>query len=253
MVREAKERFSSESYTPPWVRLEHQARYEFAKVLVADRDVVDCACGDGTGSRIFAGAGARRVHAFDVSAETIEHNRAVGSPLNLLFHVASGTSLPVPDHSADVYICLETIEHLDEDRPLLAEAVRVLRPTGTFVCSTPNRTVTNPGRTLHDKPWNRFHVREYDESEFRELLASYFDDVELHGQNALRAGWVSAVERVARRAPGHAVVRFNQLLKVPRLIADRAQRYEVKPLSRDRVPEYLVALCRLPRGSSEMK
>ncbi len=49
--------------------------------------------------------------------------------VNLL--VASGERLPFADGSFDRVICTEVFEHVPDDRPLLAEFVRVLRPGGT--------------------------------------------------------------------------------------------------------------------------
>ena len=45
-----------------------------------------------------------------------------------------------------------------DDAAYVAEARRVLRRGGAFLCSTPNRVLTNPGTT---KPFNPFHLREY--------------------------------------------------------------------------------------------
>ena len=54
----AAERLSDRGFMPTWVRHEHLARYEFAAGYVAGKVVVDCACGDGTGSAQYAKAGA---------------------------------------------------------------------------------------------------------------------------------------------------------------------------------------------------
>ena len=54
---------------------------------------------------------------------------------------------------------------------------RVLKPDGIFFCSTPNKSI----RYVKKKPWNRFHVREYDYNEFNHLLKKYFNNVEIDG------------------------------------------------------------------------
>lgn len=46
--------------------------------------------------------------------------------------------LPFPDHTFDKVILAEVLEHLDDDRAGLAEAVRVTRPGGLIVISVPN-------------------------------------------------------------------------------------------------------------------
>jgi ubiquinone/menaquinone biosynthesis C-methylase UbiE len=46
--------------------------------------------------------------------------------------------LPFTDHTFDKVILAEVLEHLEDDRAGLAEAVRVTRPGGTIVISVPN-------------------------------------------------------------------------------------------------------------------
>ena len=165
-----RERLQADAFVPSWVRHEHHARYAFASGYCGGKAVVDCACGDGAGSAVFAGAGAASVRAFDASEETIAGARARAEGSNVHFAVAPAGRLPLQDACADVYVCLETIEHVEDDKALLSEAARVLKPDGIFLCSTPNRIVTNPGMSAGDKPWNRFHVREYSRGEFAGLL-----------------------------------------------------------------------------------
>jgi len=52
---------------------------------------------------------------------------------------ASGERLPFPDDAFDVVLLHEVIEHMDNDRAAIAEAVRVLRPGGRVVVFAPNR------------------------------------------------------------------------------------------------------------------
>lgn len=47
-------------------------------------------------------------------------------------------SLPYPNRSFDVVICLALIEHLDNPSNLLSESYRVLSPGGILILSTPN-------------------------------------------------------------------------------------------------------------------
>ena len=52
-----------------------------------------------------------------------------------------------------------------------------------LICSTPDRDVYNPGASPDSDPWNAFHVREYSQPEFVDLLGRHFERVELFGQN----------------------------------------------------------------------
>ena len=159
------------------------ARYLFARELVEAQTVVDCACGDGTSSRLLADRAAR-VWAFDVSAEAIETARDAHDAVNIEFAVADAASLPLDDGVATAYVSLETIEHLPDDRAFLREVVRVLdKQRGFLVCSTPDREVYSPGDNPGAEPWNQFHSREYSSPEFMELLGRFFSSIELYGQN----------------------------------------------------------------------
>jgi ubiquinone/menaquinone biosynthesis C-methylase UbiE len=238
-----KERLSPDARVPPWVWFEHLARYEFGSGFVKDKVVVDCACGSGIGSRAFAKAGAKSVAAFDVSAEEIELARARHTLPNLTFRHGSALALPIEAHSVDVYISFETIEHLADDLGFLKEVLRVLKPNGLFICSTPNRIVTNPGTSLTDAPWNRFHVREYSEEEFVARLRASFPQISLYGQNPKRAWLARAMERAGRVLPRHGAVRINQVMKLPQFVGDSAARHAVEDLKPGYSYEYLVAVC----------
>ncbi len=246
----ANERLTRSRFVPPWVWHEHRARYAMAATYVKGKTVVDCACGEGIGSEMLLAAGARRLEAFDLAASAVEAAQHRCADDRVRFRVASALSLPLPDRSIDVYVAFETIEHLDEERAFLAEAVRLLRPDGIFLCSTPNRAVTNPGTAVTDRPWNRFHRREYAQPEFLALIGSAFRSVELYGQNPHRRWRVRSMARLQAVLPRHGAVMLNQLAKVPWLLYDPPERHRVRPLTADREWEYLVAVCRQPQAPS---
>lgn len=243
----AQERYGEATWMPRWVRFEHEQRYRFAAGYVAGKTVVDCACGTGIGSRWFAEFGAQRV----IGIDRLVSPALATSNGKLAFIQGDAASLPVPDHAADVFISLETIEHLPRPIAFLREVCRVLNSDGLFVVSTPNRTVTNPGKNLRDRPWNRHHLCEYDCGEFRGLLERFFSQVDLYGQNRVNSGFVGLLSRVANRCPGHVAVRIRQLLKLPFLVLDWPSRHEVRPDDGQGTFEYIVAVCGMPRFSSD--
>jgi len=51
----------------------------------------------------------------------------------------NGAAIPLPDGSADVVACVETIEHVENPRALMRELVRLARPGGLIVLTTPNQ------------------------------------------------------------------------------------------------------------------
>jgi SAM-dependent methyltransferase len=80
---------------------------------------------------------------------------------------ANLTELPLADHSVDVVVNFQVIEHLWDQPQFVSECARVLRPSGLLMVSTPNRITFTPGR---DTPINPFHTRELNADELTQLL-----------------------------------------------------------------------------------
>jgi SAM-dependent methyltransferase len=237
-----KERISANFLMPAWLLTEHNARFNFATRYTAGKVIVDCACGNGTGTQIFA-ANAAAVHAFDISEEALEEARKKCNNPNTTFKQGSATGLPLADGFADVYVSLETIEHIPDDLAYLKEAARVVKTGGLFICSTPNRLVTNPGKTVNDKPANVFHVREYTEDEFVALLKRYFKKVEIHGQNPNSGFKVGVLGALGRFLPFHGAVRLHQLIKLLTHPLRATGFYAIQEKKQGKVFEYVTAVC----------
>lgn len=237
-------RMSDELFTPPWVRFEHQARFNFAAQFVVNKVVVDCACGQGIGAKMFADAQAKHVFAYDIDEKSITKAASNYHSANLSFHCASAYSLPLSEDYVDVFISLETIEHLEDDTRFLSEVTRTLKPDGLFICSTPNRIVTNPGITLSEKPWNSFHIREYAIDEFVALLSKHFSTIQLYGQNIVGPCTIKLFNCLSAHFGPIIAVRFAQILKLPRFIMRKPEKHQVVPCENGCHYEYVVACCR---------
>lgn len=165
---------------------EHWHRYLFAAPLVAGREVLDIACGEGYGSALLAQRAAR-VTGVDLAPAAIAHARScyAGRP-NLEFREADCAALPFADASFDVVVSFETIEHITAQEAFLDEVRRVLRPGGFVVLSCPNKIeYTDKRRHI-----NEFHVRELYRDELTALVAARFPHVAWYGQ---RPGFFSVV------------------------------------------------------------
>jgi O-antigen biosynthesis protein len=162
------------------IRLEHYHRYAVVQDLVAGKDVLDVACGEGYGSRILADC-AKSVIGLDISEEAVKYATATYPKSNLVFRTGSVTALDFLDNSFDVIVSFETIEHLLEQALMLTEIRRVLRPDGCLVISSPNRPVYSEESGEH----NEFHVKELDFDEFDKLLSEQFTSIQYFGQRML--------------------------------------------------------------------
>lgn len=241
------ERLEADSQLP-WVRREHEARFRFAARYVSDRLVVDCACGEGASVPYLTAAGAAKVIAFDCSMDALQ--RARKQPAGRVSLVlADGCSLPLQNACVDVFVSLETIEHVENDHALLMEAARVLSRTGTFVCSTPNRIVSNPGLGQRGRPASRFHIREYAQDEFADLLRTFFSSVELYGQNPSPVWQVRLLGALGRLTSPLLVTRARQMTKMRFLLPRRWREHEVNLMVPGFNYEYIVAVCSKPKGT----
>jgi SAM-dependent methyltransferase len=246
LVAIEEERISLSGSTPPWVISEHLARYRFAARWVSDKTIVECSCGNGIGTREFLRAGATAIVAIDIDHGAIVEARRNTDGHGGEYVVGDATKLPVKSSTVDVFVSLETLEHVAEDRAFLDEISRVLRPGGICIISTPNRWVTHPGAPGSVRPMSRFHIREYSQAEFDRLLRARFHEVEMFGQNPQHKWQAWCFGRLARVLPPVVAARLNQLLKVRRLVRYDPAAATVSSLRPNRDYEYLVALCREP-------
>jgi len=60
----------------------------------------------------------------------------------------------------------------------MLEFLRVLRPKGLLIISSPNRKLTSPSKSIKDQPDNPFHITEYSAKEFISLAETYFEILE---------------------------------------------------------------------------
>jgi 2-polyprenyl-6-hydroxyphenyl methylase/3-demethylubiquinone-9 3-methyltransferase len=62
------------------------------------------------------------------------------SGLRIDYRNGAGEHLPVDDAEADVAVCVDVLEHVDDVTAVLRETARVLRPGGLYLFDTVNRT-----------------------------------------------------------------------------------------------------------------
>lgn len=73
--------------------------------------------------------------------EGVDVVRHAGFPAQQILHVLNLDSVrtPLPDGYADIVAAVETIEHLENPRALMRELVRLCRPGGLVIVTTPNQ------------------------------------------------------------------------------------------------------------------
>lgn len=232
------ERIIIESEENNELKLEHLARYDFAKQYVKNNSVLDVACGTGYGSFILAKSGAKNVIGLDKSVDAIEYamDNYYCSP-GLEFHLGDALNLS-KYRQIQIIVSFETIEHLSTPTNFLDEVVKAMSVSGTFIVSTPNRL---KGK-LSDKPMNKFHHQEWSICEFERLLSSYFYDLQLFGQFFFFQKQRFPLSRTCATIVSKVI--YPHLLKSML----KWQVSEFPPTTMfDVVPRYILAICRKPK------
>lgn len=78
---------------------------------------------------------ARKVYGLDLSDKTIElqeERKKIYALNNLNFINASATKIPLKDNSIDIVISIGCIHHIPDDKKVVSEIYRVLKPGGVF-------------------------------------------------------------------------------------------------------------------------
>lgn len=154
------------------IRRDHVARYEFAaKIIPPGQRVIDFACGVGYGSSILSKADnlidRNYVDGFDRDRDAIDYAREhySGKDVRVLFEVKDA-ELPGELDEYDAAVCFETIEHIENPRPLL-KALRKSKAE-ILIASVPNEDIF---------PWLqpdgtglKYHFRHYNRHDFKLLL-----------------------------------------------------------------------------------
>lgn len=162
------------------IEIEHLHRYLFAKQLTSGKRVLDIASGEGYGSALLAYT-ATSVVGVDISPEAIAHASAKYRADNLEYRLGSCAAIPLMDHSVDIVVSFETIEHHVEHEAMMREIKRVLIPGGLLVISSPDK-LEYSDRIGYDNP---YHVKELYREEFESLLGDYFKNHSIAGQRII--------------------------------------------------------------------
>ena len=170
------ERFSP-SIEDAQINYEHLHRFFFVRDHAKGKVVLDAGCGEGIGSYILSEK-AKFVVGVDIDKECINLAKEKYKRENLCFLTGSIHEIPFKNNTFDLVVCLEVIEHVEEQEKVICEMKRVLKKEGMLIISTPNKKIYSEERNYK----NPYHKREFYKEEFIELLKMYFKHIYFFGQ-----------------------------------------------------------------------
>lgn len=163
--------------------LEHTARYYFATPYCHGR-VLDIACGSGYGTHMIAKMckqNIEQVVGVDIDPDTIRYAKhTYYHPLST-FEVGDVLDKDLPKRIGlfDTIVSFETIEHVPNDEEFIVSLLHMLKSDGKLIISTP----FGAGRGIPSQ--EPFHVHQLTEDQFKELLQSHFEHVEMYYQRGV--------------------------------------------------------------------
>jgi SAM-dependent methyltransferase len=205
-------RESTERHSPERIRTNEErvidAMHRYAYSLVQDYArpddrLLEVGFGEGYGSEIVRPWIGEYV-GLEVDARAVSHASGRYANPGSTFLVYDGETIPFRDGEFDLVISFQVLEHVDDPDRFLAEARRVTRPGREVLVVTPNR---NHRLSDGERPWNRYHVREFNPAELEASLRGVFDSVEIFGllgsepMNAIERARVDRARRLARLDP----------------------------------------------------
>ena len=166
-----------ETYVYTRDTIDHLHRYAIISKYVEGKTVLDIASGEGYGTNLISQKAAF-VYGVDIDAASIAAAKQKYQRENIEFLEGSTDAIPLGDHTVDVLISYETIEHHDRHEEMMQEAKRVLKPGGIIVISTPDKYFYSDKRNFK----NKFHIKELYKNEFLDLISRYFGKTQLLNQ-----------------------------------------------------------------------
>jgi ubiquinone/menaquinone biosynthesis C-methylase UbiE len=113
-------------------------RYDLARKYSVGKDVLEIACGSGTGLGYIAEK-ANNVVGGDIDPKLIDiASKNYANNAKIAVSVIDAHHLPYADNSFDTVFIFEAIYYLSDIHQFLKEVNRVLRPNGTFIVSSVN-------------------------------------------------------------------------------------------------------------------
>lgn len=182
---------------PRFLGTDSLARYSYVAKFCEGKTVLDVGSGLGFGAEFVAKSGARRVVGIDYNQAAIKSAKRAINHKNLKFKRLNVFDLDKIDEKFDVVLAFEIIEHLPVDRvgEFLSQICDRLAQGGRLFLSTPNALKS---KFLWGRPYNPYHIKEYRQSELRDLLGTYFSQVDIKGYRLISKNYLKRQSEISQ-------------------------------------------------------
>lgn len=130
--------------------------------------VADIGCGTGFGTHILT-RNAIEVHGYEIDNGALGFAHRVFANKRVWF--SHGDIVKGIEGEFDFVTMIDVIEHIEQDRRALQNCKAIMKDSGVFILSTPNR--------LSRYRKARTHIREYSHAELKTLLKQVFTSVDI--------------------------------------------------------------------------
>lgn len=189
------------------IEIEHMQRYYSVLNIIKDKVVLDAACGVGYGTGMMS-EHAKFVYGIDIDEEAIAEAQKLYGRENTAFIHSSIEKINLKDHSVDVVVSFETIEHVNHDvqKQFMREIKRILKPDGILIMSTPDKLYYSD-LINHRNP---FHIKEFYYDEFQLFLNNFFENVHMFKQGFEQLSVLSHSDEQIKERSKYKLIDPNQ-------------------------------------------
>ena len=181
-----------ESKSAYLIYLRHLFAYHVASEQCDNQQrVLEYGFGEGYGSK-YLEEYVLSMDCIDISESMVAHAGSKYGSNKLHYHHFDGKTIPFEDEYFDLAISFQVIEHIPDVEGYLKEFYRVLKRGGKLLITTPNRVYRlKPGQ----QPWNKYHLREYDQFQLKDELSKVFKNNAVEGITASGEAYEFEIER----------------------------------------------------------
>jgi len=183
----------------------HRYAYSLVQRYATQGDrLLDVGSGEGYGSAIVA-PWVTSYDGVDVSATAVEHAAKKYGASAVRFEHCDGRTLPYENDAFDLVVSFQVIEHVENVAEYVQEVHRVATGAARVLVTTPNRLLRLADG---ERPWNRYHRREFDAEALSTAFGASFREVEIFGIRGSES--MEELER-ARVAHARRLARLDRL------------------------------------------